>query len=202
MATASPHSPTPGEFDDTVVDALNRAVRQLRASLVRPPLAQVPIPSLNRPLEVAKVFACDALYELGASGDPITVQVLATALRLQHSTISRLVGQLEADGLLRRGTDPTDRRRRTLTLSAAGEAVARDSARMRRFVARCVLADWTEADVLALTATLTRLARSASARLERLPDLARVEFCGGAATLERGDRLGRGQLTRPVAPDR
>lgn len=179
-----PAPPPTAGLSDGSIDALDHAFRRVRRSLVKPPQSEVPVPSLGRPLDIAKVFACDAIAELSASGDAVTVTGVATALRLKHSTVSRLLGGIELDGLLVRGIDAKDRRRTTVMLTQTGEAVVDDARRMARFVTRAVLADWSETDVELLAGLLTRLADSAADRLATLPELARAEFCGGAALTE------------------
>lgn len=96
---------------DDLVDRLDRGFRRLRRSMVRSPLASVPIPTLGRPLDAATLFACDAVAELSEADRPVAVKDVATALELEHSTVSRLLGDAAAEGLLVRSEDPGDRRR-------------------------------------------------------------------------------------------
>ena len=53
-------------------------------------------------------------------GGPATQQRLAEALRLQRSTVSRLVDQLEADGVATRAPNPDDRRSVLVSLTDLG----------------------------------------------------------------------------------
>ena len=77
-----------------------------------------------------------ALSEI-ATHPHITQQVLANRLRLQKSTVSRLVTQLVTRGWVQRAAHPIDRRAQTLSLTTAGRDVAErlERARTRRFEA-------------------------------------------------------------------
>jgi DNA-binding MarR family transcriptional regulator len=165
-------------LDDGVIDDLDRAFRRLRRSLVRPAMVEQPIPCLGRPLELAKVLALDALHELAATGEQVSVKDVAATLDLEHSTVSRLLGELDTEGLLVRGVDPDDRRRATLALTETGKQVVADAGRMRRLIARTVLADWNERDVTTLASLLGRLADSAAERLASLPAQVEAELAG------------------------
>ena len=162
---------------DPLVDALDRTFRRLRRAMVRPPAQSVPVPALGHQLDMAKIFACDAVAELSAALDSVTVKDVAAALDLEHSTVSRLLGELERDGLVSRGIDPADRRRTTIALTDLGLAVVSDATAITRFFTRILLADWSREDVEALTTLLGRLAETVSARLDSMPELALAEFC-------------------------
>jgi DNA-binding MarR family transcriptional regulator len=65
------------------------------------------------------IVAAHALGELDVDG-ALTQNDLAARLRLQKSTISRLVDQLVDDGLVRRVQNPADRRSVLVELTAKG----------------------------------------------------------------------------------
>lgn len=69
---------------------------------------------LGMPLGPARL-----LFEIGAA--PAATQVLRERLGLDSGYLSRLLRRLERDGLIRVVPDPGDRRRRLLSLTAAGE---------------------------------------------------------------------------------
>jgi DNA-binding MarR family transcriptional regulator len=180
---ASPSRPAgdPGRpemyLPDGLVDSLDKAFRRLRKSMVRPPTGKVPVPSLGRSLDVAKLFACDAVAELSETSTVVAVKDIAAELDLEHSTVSRLLGEIEDDGLVSRGVDPSDRRRTTVSLTPLGRAVVADATTMSRFITRVLLAEWPRPEVEELTRLLTRLAETVQSRLEVLPELAMAEFC-------------------------
>jgi DNA-binding MarR family transcriptional regulator len=60
------------------------------------------------------------LFEIGV--EPATAQVLRERLGLDSGYLSRLLRSLEADGLVAVVPDPADRRRRLVSLTAAGQA--------------------------------------------------------------------------------
>src|ERR1700761_971269 len=56
----------------------------------------------------------------GAAGGPVTTQALRMRLDLDSGYLSGLLRRLERDGLVDVRPDPADRRRRQVTLTAAG----------------------------------------------------------------------------------
>jgi len=162
---------------DGLVDTLDKTFRRLRKTMVRPPQGFVPVPALGRQLDVAKIFACDAVADLEAAGGTVSVKDVAAALDLEHSTVSRLLGEMADDGLVVRGSDPADRRRTTVTLTDLGRAVVADATTMTRFFMRLMLSDWPVEDVESLTRLLGRLADTVHGKLDLLPEQAIAEFC-------------------------
>ena len=77
----------------------------------------------------------------------VTVKDVADELDLEHSTVSRLLGEMEDDGLVTRGADPADRRRTTVALTDLGRAVVADATTMTRFFTRLMLSEWPREDV-------------------------------------------------------
>ena len=80
------------------VARVDHAMQGMRRLVTRPPSASVPVPGLGRPVDLSKVLACEALAELSRGG-PVTITDLSTAMHLERSTVSRLVGEAEAEGL-------------------------------------------------------------------------------------------------------
>jgi DNA-binding MarR family transcriptional regulator len=58
-------------------------------------------------LTLAKFHAIDALAK---AGEPLTLGEFASQLKCVRSNITQLVDRLEADGLVKRVSDPADRR--------------------------------------------------------------------------------------------
>jgi DNA-binding MarR family transcriptional regulator len=58
---------------------------------------------------------------------PVTPSELATRERIQRPTATRLIGRLEADGLVVRTADPADGRSSLITTSAAGRTLLREN---------------------------------------------------------------------------
>jgi DNA-binding MarR family transcriptional regulator len=170
-------SVTGQHLPDILVDTLDKAFRRVRKSMIRPPAGLVPVPALGRQLDIAKIFACDAIDELSASSTSVAVKDVAAELDLEHSTVSRLLGEIEDDGLLARGVDPADRRRTTVALTPLGRAVVADATAMSRFFTRILLAEWPRSDVEELARLMTRLADTVAQRVDMLPELAMAEFC-------------------------
>ena len=155
-----------GVLPDELLDALDRAFRRLRHGMVRPPTGQVPVPALGHQLDVAKVIACDALAELSSTRATIAVKDVAQLLDLEHSTVSRLLGECEADGLVVRSQDPQDRRRTNVVLTDLGAAVVSEGAQLKRRFMRRVLAGWSRPDVDELQRLVTQLGDSLGERTD------------------------------------
>lgn len=179
---ALPRVPSPSpdmagaHLPDDLVDALDRSFRKLRKSMIRPPAGQVPVPALGRQVDMAKVFACDAVSELFERNGVVSVKDVAEELDLEHSTVSRLLGDVEHDGLVVRGVDPADRRRTTIALTDLGRAVVADTTAISRFFTRILLSEWEREDVEQLAVLMRRLSDTVQKRLDDLPGLAMTEF--------------------------
>jgi len=78
-----------------------------------------------------------ALVSLREWADGSSVEVLADAMRVSHSRAVRVVDRLEAAGLARRESDPSDGRRALVRLEPAGHQLAARAldARMRVLLA-------------------------------------------------------------------
>lgn len=57
-------------------------------------------------------------------GEPYAVNDLATLLRVSHPTVIKFTNQMVKEGLLTSKTDTKDRRRRLLTMTSKGQALA------------------------------------------------------------------------------
>ncbi len=170
--------PIGAHLPNELVDSVDKTFRRLRKATVKPPAAQLPMPCLGVPLDVAKIFACDAVADLAEHGSPVSVKDVALALDLEHSTVSRLLSELADDGLIIRGMDPGDRRRTTVELTELGHEVVAEATTMSRFFTRILLAEWTRDEVDELARVMSRLAVTIHDRLPLVPELAAQEFCG------------------------
>ena len=96
-------------------------------------------------------------------GGATTVSVLATAERVRPQSMSQTVNELEADGLISRRPDPTDRRQLLVELTDAGHATVVAERRQREgWLARAIEND--------LSATERRALERAIEPLRRLAD--------------------------------
>ncbi len=139
-----------------VLTRLDRSLIALRQVIARPVSAELPIPSLGRSVEFAKVVACEAIAGLNASNQRPTVKAVAAVLHVDPSTMSRVLADGEADGLLARAQDPKDRRRTLVELTTDGQALVRDGQMLRVWFMARVLSDWDPADVEQLTSYFER----------------------------------------------
>jgi DNA-binding MarR family transcriptional regulator len=103
-----------------------------------------------------------ALGELYARG-PITQQQLAASLRLQKSTVSRLVDQLTDGDLVARASNPADRRSFLVALTASGAKRARRLEDARRDLFDRLLERLTPSDRQVVIDGMTRLEHAADA---------------------------------------
>ena len=130
------------------------ALQQQMVALVRAfGLHQPDQTPCGQPVPVAEAHA---LQEL-ARAEPLAQRDLAAWLRLEKSTVSRLVAQLEGKGWIVRDRSSTDARVLLLRLTAAGHKVAEQlaAARQARFAALlAAIPEAQRAEVVAALATL------------------------------------------------
>jgi MarR family transcriptional repressor of emrRAB len=91
-----------------------------------------------------------ALVSLREWADGSSVEVLAEAMRVSHSRAVRVVDRLEAAGLARRESDPSDGRRALVWLEPAGRELAERALDARARVLLAALAELGAPDVRAL----------------------------------------------------
>jgi MarR family transcriptional regulator for hemolysin len=102
------------------------------------------------------------LLVLSRQGENVRQGVLADELGIEGPSLVRLIDLLEAEGLVERREDPSDRRAKTLHLTKAGEAKVEETNRVLRRVRASLLKD-IGADELAITfETLQRIEQRAS----------------------------------------
>ncbi|MFI2436700.1 MarR family winged helix-turn-helix transcriptional regulator [Streptomyces sp. NPDC018693] len=105
------------------------ALQQALGSFVRAfGLHQPETTPCGRPISVSEAHALSEL----AQEEELRQVELARRLRLQKSTVSRLVGQLSARGWLERAPAPGDGRGVVLRLTPSGRQAARGLAEARR----------------------------------------------------------------------
>ena len=111
----------------TEVDLQERMIALVRAFGLHKP-EETPC---GRPVSVAEAHA---LMELSREdlGPPMVQKELAWRLRLEKSTVSRLVGMLEGRGWVERSRSPEDGRALELRLTEAGKRTAKGIAEARR----------------------------------------------------------------------
>ncbi|HET9077145.1 MAG TPA: MarR family winged helix-turn-helix transcriptional regulator [Acidimicrobiales bacterium] len=136
-----------------LTDAVTRLRRALRAG-VRTDIAWETLPMAQ--VELLQSLAEDA---------PVRVGDLAERLHLAPSTVSGLISQMLASGLVERGTDPDDRRAAVVTVAPAGreQLAAWEAANERRISAALSALPDEERDAIvgavpALRALAARLA--------------------------------------------
>ncbi|MDX3758020.1 MULTISPECIES: MarR family winged helix-turn-helix transcriptional regulator [unclassified Streptomyces] len=142
-----PLPPPTGEASDArlLTEAVTRLRRALRSSI-----------RTDYPWETLPMAQVELLQVLGEHS-PARVSELATRQRLAPSTVSGLIGQMIAAGLVVRAVDPVDRRASVVTLTDAGreQLVAWTGAHERRMDA--ALAALGDADRAALATALPAL---------------------------------------------
>jgi DNA-binding MarR family transcriptional regulator len=115
----------PAAADRTAeVDLQERMIALIRAFGLHKP-DETPC---GRPVSVAEAHA---LMELSRA-ETLVQKELASRLRLDKSTVSRLVGMLEGRGWVERSRSPRDRRAVELRLTDAGKRTAENIAGARR----------------------------------------------------------------------
>lgn len=113
---------------------------------------------------------------------PLRQGALAELVHADPSTVSRHVGTLVEQGLVRRVADEADGRASRLVVTDSGLAALDALRSEREGVLGRVTADWTDADLIALTTLFGRLVDDLSAHLPSLPGC-----LGGPSTSTTGE---------------
>lgn len=111
------------------------------------------------PMSITEAHAISALHAQG----PGTQQQLADALRLQKSTVSRLIDELARSGLVERAPNPDDRRSHLIHLTAEGSARAGRLDDARRDLFERLLTGLTAAERRTVVIGIARLKEAADA---------------------------------------
>jgi DNA-binding MarR family transcriptional regulator len=110
---------------------------------------------------------------IGAADAGCHVKDLAAFCALDPSTISRAVGALVHEGLVRRAADPTDGRASTLALTPHGRQVLGDVSDWYDDQLAEALKDWSPEDMAALSALLRRFCDDLMNRFTKPLEVAR-----------------------------
>jgi DNA-binding MarR family transcriptional regulator len=111
-------------------------------------------------MSVTEAHALSELLDVG----PVTQQQLAATLRLQKSTVSRLLDQLAAADLVERVRNPADGRSVLVKLTRNGATRARRLRRARRELFEGLLEEVDPDELVSMVRSLNRLAEAADAR--------------------------------------
>jgi len=98
-----------------------------------------------------------ALSQLAKAGEPLPLSELAARLSCVRSNMTQLIDRLEADGLVRRVADPTDRRIVRAGLTPVGEKRHAAGTRQMEQVQAAFAASLPEADRAAFVRVLSAL---------------------------------------------
>jgi DNA-binding MarR family transcriptional regulator len=137
---------------DALLDSFSGLIRSL--GLLRPDTTPC-----GQPMSVTEAHAIGELHRAGA----VTQQHLAGALRLQKSTVSRLVDQFEADGVVTREPNLDDRRSVLVSLTDLGMKRAEQLDDARRTLFARLLDELEPAERSTVVAAITRLKTAADA---------------------------------------
>jgi MarR family transcriptional regulator for hemolysin len=107
------------------------------------------------------------LLVLSRQGENVRQGVLADELGIEGPSLVRLIDLLQAEGLVERREDPTDRRAKTLHLTRAGEAKVEQTNRILRRVRANLLKDIGPEELAVTFETLQRIEQ----RANRLQDV-------------------------------
>ncbi|WP_298242710.1 MarR family transcriptional regulator [uncultured Bradyrhizobium sp.] len=101
------------------------------------------------------------LLVLSRHGENVRQGVLADELGIEGPSLVRLIDLLQAEGLVERREDPTDRRAKTLHVTRAGEAKVEETNRVLRRVRASLLKDIGPEELAITFETLQRIEQRA-----------------------------------------
>lgn len=102
------------------------------------------------------------LLLLSRQGENVRQGVLADELGIEGPSLVRLIDLLQAEGLVERREDPTDRRAKTLHLTTTGEVKVEEINRVLRRVRANLLRDVGSEELAVTFETLQRIEQRAS----------------------------------------
>ncbi len=106
-----------------------------------------------------------ALYQLTLAGSSLPLGQLAERLSCVKSNVTQLVDRLEADGLVERASDPSDRRSRLAVLTDSGRQAFEQGAQIQQQAERDLFSVLNPDETRQLTAIVAKLGgASASGR--------------------------------------
>lgn len=100
------------------------------------------------------------LVQLSRSSGAMRQRDIAAALSLDNSSVVRVLGNLEAAGLIQRGANEADRRAKSIVLTASGRALVTRLERLSEDLERELLAGLARADIAATRRTLDHLCQA------------------------------------------
>jgi MarR family transcriptional regulator for hemolysin len=109
-------------------------------------------------LSLPKLLTLAVLQEAGGS---MPLGQLAAKLSCVKSNITQLVDRLEADGLVSRRADPSDRRSKLAVLSKAGRKACDEGTRIRQQAERDLFGEFSPEEQAALEILMAKLVRRA-----------------------------------------
>ena len=150
------------------VRSIDQSLLRMRRLMNKPPGDSSPLPVIGRSVNFTQALACEAVASLNAGGHLASVKDIAAFMTLDQSTTSRLLGEVEDAGFIERGTDPTDRHRDVIRLTAEGTELVEIVVGIRAGVFGAMLAHWSDEDMDTFARLLADLSARAAATLEQL----------------------------------
>jgi DNA-binding MarR family transcriptional regulator len=114
----------------------------------------------GEPMSISEAHAIGELFDSGA----LTQRELGKRLRLEKSTVSRLVDELATRGLVKRTSHPDDGRSVLVSLTPAGRRRAARLVGARQELFTRLLADLSPAERRSVVRSVRRLAEAARAQ--------------------------------------
>jgi len=105
-----------------------------------------------RELDRSSYLMARAMESIG----PVGINTLASALRLEPTTVTRKISDMEASGIVERRVDENDKRVRIVQLSDAGRKKTAKVRGIRKGHNVALLSDWSDEDLIAFSRLLRK----------------------------------------------
>jgi DNA-binding MarR family transcriptional regulator len=160
------------------IEKLDLLLMRIRRLAFQPDPGSQVVPGLAHPLPSSRVYSCTLIADLAAhaADGQLSVKDVALGMNLEHSSASRLLTELEADGLIRRVVDETDRRRTNIALTELGESLVRQVSEIRYWVMGQILSEFDFERIKLMTDTMEQILDSAQSRLPEIIQAAEAKF--------------------------
>jgi DNA-binding MarR family transcriptional regulator len=159
------------------IERLDLLLMRIRRLAFQPDPGSQLVPGLEHPVPTSRVYACTLIADSLAHSvnGQLSIKDVALSMNLEHSSASRLLTELEHDGLVLRVPDVSDRRRTNIELTDLGRSLVADVSKLRHWVMSQILTEIEPGAVKQMADTMELILDTAQNRLPELLKSAETE---------------------------
>jgi DNA-binding MarR family transcriptional regulator len=159
------------------IERLDLLLMRIRRLAFQPDPGSQLVPGLDHAVPTSRVYACTLIADSLSHSEngQLSIKDVALNMNLEHSSASRLLTDLENDGLIARVPDSEDRRRTNIELTDLGRSLVADVSKLRHWVMSQILTEVEPAAVKQMADTMELILDTAQNRLPEILKLAEAE---------------------------